>query len=222
MKGHTMTKTFFVIGAGPGIAFETARRFAKEGYDVVLASRNTAKLEDQVAVLRASGQSITTETVDASDGPAVTTLIERYADRIDVLLYNAAALVWGPTIDELAAESLDTDIQVGLSSGLRAVKAVLPAMTAKRSGTILLTGGGLADHPHPSGLTLSAVKAGLRTAGQALFDPLKDQNVHIATVTVSASVAPGSLEAREIAEKFWQAHATSPEAWTYEHRYSIT
>jgi NAD(P)-dependent dehydrogenase (short-subunit alcohol dehydrogenase family) len=31
-----MPKTLMVIGAGPGIGLETARRFIKEGYDVIL------------------------------------------------------------------------------------------------------------------------------------------------------------------------------------------
>jgi short-subunit dehydrogenase len=215
-----MPKSMLVIGAGPGIGLETARRFAQEGYDVVLASRDPAKLGDQIVRLRAGGCRVTTESVDAADGRAVTALVERYADQIDVLLYNAAAIVWGPTIDQLTTESLDTDLQVGLSSALRAIKAALPAMTAKRNGTMLLTGGRLADDPKAAGLTLSAVKAGLRAAGKALFEPLKSQNVHIATVTVATAVAPGSVEAAEIAQRFWQAHAASPEAWIYEERYA--
>jgi NAD(P)-dependent dehydrogenase (short-subunit alcohol dehydrogenase family) len=32
-------KTYLCIGAGPGIGLATARRFAREGYRIVLASR---------------------------------------------------------------------------------------------------------------------------------------------------------------------------------------
>jgi short-subunit dehydrogenase len=215
-----MTKTIMVLGAGPGIGLETARRFAKEGYAIVLASRDPAKLSDQLADLRAGGTTVTTEPVDAADGQAVTDLVSRYAVQIDVLVYNAAVIRWGPTIDEVAAETFDGDIQVGLSSAMRAIQAVLPAMTAKGSGTILLTGGGLADYPSPQGLALSAAKAGLRAAGKALFEPLKAQGLHIGTVTVMASVSPGSEHARLIAEKFWQLHNTPADAWDYEQSYS--
>lgn len=209
-----------VLGAGPGIGLETARRFAKEGYAVILASRDPAKLGDQLAELRASGVAVATESVDATDGQAVTDLVSRYADQIDVLVYNAAVLRFGPTIDQVAAKTFDDDIQVGLSSAMRAIQAVLPGMTAKGSGTILLTGGGLADYPNPQGLTLSAAKAGLRAAGKALFEPLKAQGVHIGTVTIMATVTPGSEHARQIAEKYWQIHNSPSEAWDYEQAYS--
>jgi short-subunit dehydrogenase len=209
-----------VLGAGPGIGMETAQRFAREGFDLVLASREPGKLENQLDALSASGITVTTEAVDALNGDAVAALVARYADRLDVLLYNAATLRFGPTIDQVAPETLDQDIQVGLSSALRAIQAALPGLTAKGSGTILLTGGGLADHPNPMAVTLSVAKAGLRAAGKALFEPLKAQGVHIATITIMASVAPGSEHARLIAERYWQIHNAPAEAWDYEQTYS--
>jgi short-subunit dehydrogenase len=215
-----MPKTVLIIGAGPGIGLETARRFGREGYSLVLASRSPEKLADQLSEMRASGSNVTVEAVDASDGPAVTALVKRYADRLDVMLYNAAAIVFGPTIDQVAPESFDADIQVDLSSALRAIQAVLPGMTANRKGTILLTGGGLADYPNPMAVTLSAGKAGLRAAGQALFEPMKAQGLQIATITIMATVVPGSEEAQGIAEMYWQITNATTDAWTYEHSYS--
>ncbi|MEL4887276.1 SDR family NAD(P)-dependent oxidoreductase [Pectobacterium betavasculorum] len=212
--------TIMVFGAGPGIGFETAHRFAQEGFDLVLASRDPAKLGDQLDALRATGVAVTTEAVDATDGRAVSELVARYADQLDVLVYNAAALRFGPTIDQVAPETFDEDIQVGISSAMRAIQAVLPAMTGRGSGTILLTGGGLADHPSPIGLTLSAAKAGLRATGQALFEPLRAQGVHIATVTVMVPVTPGSEHARQIADIYWQIHSAPADAWDYEHRFT--
>lgn len=134
-----------------------------------------------------------------------------YADELDVLIYNAAALRFGPTIDQVAPETFDDDVQTGLSSAMRAIQAVLPGMTAKGRGTILLTGGGLADYPNPMAVSLSAVKAGLRAAGQALFEPMKAQGIHVATVTVMVTVTPGSDHARHIAEKYWEIHSAPVE-----------
>ena len=39
-----MSKTFLSIASGPGIGLATARRFGREGYCVVLAGRNIARL----------------------------------------------------------------------------------------------------------------------------------------------------------------------------------
>ena len=41
-------KTFLSIGSGPGIGLDTAIRFAREGYRVILTSRNNVHLQEQV------------------------------------------------------------------------------------------------------------------------------------------------------------------------------
>lgn len=214
-----MGKTLLVVGAGPGIGLETASRFAREGFDIVLASRQPEKLGAGLDELQAEGAVVETRAVDAADGEAVSALVGEYAGTLDVLLYNAAVLRFGPTIDQITPQSIDEDIQVGLSSALRAIQAALPGMAAKGGGTILLTGGGIADTPYPVALTLGAVKSGLRNATQALFEPLKAQNVHLAVLTVNASVTPGSDAAREIADAYWELHASAPENWAYESHY---
>jgi NAD(P)-dependent dehydrogenase (short-subunit alcohol dehydrogenase family) len=45
-----MSKTFLSISSGPGIGLATARRFGREGYRVVLAARNIARLQADAAV----------------------------------------------------------------------------------------------------------------------------------------------------------------------------
>jgi hypothetical protein len=52
-----------------------------------------------------------------------------------------------------------------------------------------------------------------------LFEPLKAQNVHLAVLTVNASVTPGSDAAREIADAYWELHASAPKNWAYESHY---
>jgi hypothetical protein len=83
----------------------------------------------------------------------------------------------------------------------------------------LLTGGGLALQPKPDFLSLAIGKAGLRTLVQALFEPLKAQGVHIASLTVVPHIEPGSAEATAVAEHFWQLYAQTPETWTAEATY---
>ena len=40
-----MSGLFVSIGAGPGIGGSTANRFAREGFDLLLAARDVSKLE---------------------------------------------------------------------------------------------------------------------------------------------------------------------------------
>jgi short chain dehydrogenase. len=57
--------------------------------------------------LRATGVAVTTKAVDAKDGRAVSELIKRYADRLDLLVYNAAALRLG-TVNRLFRRTLNS------------------------------------------------------------------------------------------------------------------
>lgn len=216
-----MSKTLVIIGAGPGLSLETARRFAREGYDVVLASRHPENLGEHLTSLRQHGTTITTEVVDAADGASITALVERYAEKVDVLLYNAAVIRFGVNLADVPANALDEDIQIDLSSALRAIKGVLPSMLKGGQGTILLTSGAITDYPNAEALTLSAGKAGLLTAARAMFETLKASNVQITALTVGALVQPGSDNAREIAESYWQITNSPQQEWTWERRYSM-
>ena len=48
-------KTFVSIGAGPGISYATAERFAQEGFRIVLSARHAAKAQPLADRLAAQG-----------------------------------------------------------------------------------------------------------------------------------------------------------------------
>jgi NAD(P)-dependent dehydrogenase (short-subunit alcohol dehydrogenase family) len=219
-----MSKTFLSIGSGPGIGLATATRFAREGYRIVLSSRNMQRLRRQAEVLGISGASVMLQEADASRPAQIVDLVARNAGEGELVLhYNAGvlhydeqAVLMAQPIERQPAAELVSDLQVNLASAMAAVKAALPAMRAAGKGSILLTGGGFGVHPSADFLGLSIGKAGLRAMAQALFEPLRQSGIHIATVTVSQLVSPGSDAARAIAEQFWQMHAAPKEAWEWE------
>jgi short-subunit dehydrogenase len=102
---------------------------------------------------------------------------------------------------------------------LAAVQAAEPTMTARKAGSVLLTGGGFALHPHPDYLSLSIGKAGIRALAQGLFEPFKDRNVHVATVTVAGFVTNES-DAAAVGDAFWTLHAQPAGSWEVETVYT--
>lgn len=209
-------KVFLSIGSGPGMGFATAERFAREGFKVILANRKSAsKLVDQ---LTNKGYLAEGKAVDASDASQVTALVaevEKQFGKIDVLHYNAANIRQA-TIASQPNDTFVGDLAVNIGSALSAVQAALPKMTQSKAGTILLTGGGFAIYPSPDYLSISIGKAGLRAMALGLFETLKAQNVHIATVTVATFVNPDSKEANDVAEAFWKLHTQPADQWTAE------
>ena len=222
-----MSKTFLSIASGPGIGLATARRFGREGYRVVLAARNVERLQTDAAKLREEGIEATTVQVDANDARSVARLVTSIGPDLEVLHYNGGILHYDDAgtlkTRTLADETIDTlvsDTKVNISSALAAVHAAVPMMTAQGHGTVLLTGGGLGVQPSADFLTLSVGKAGSRAIALALFPALKERGIHVATVTVAKLVEPGSREADEVAEAFWELHAQRLADWRAETLYS--
>lgn len=211
-------KNFLSIGTGPGIGYETAARFAREGYRVILSARNHEKLETLATRLKETNAQVATETVDASNATSVAALIEKVENtygQIDVLHYNAANLRQS-SIEAQPADSFVSDLAVNIGGALAAVQGLKPKMEDRGEGTMLLTGGGLALYPHPDYLSLSIGKAGIRALVLGLFEASKEKNLHIATVTVATFVNPDSQEAKDIAEQFWQLHTQPKDSWLSE------
>jgi short-subunit dehydrogenase len=137
-----------------------------------------------------------------------------------VLHYDAEGRLQPRTLDDESVESLSADMTVNVTSALAAVREARALMAPRGAGTILLTGGGLGVEPSPAFLTLSVGKSALRAAAKSLFEPLRAQGVHIATVTVSTLVGPGSPQAEQVADTFWRLHDQAKDRWTWEAVYA--
>jgi len=176
-------KTFLSIGSGPGMGLATAERFAKEGFVVVLSARNEAKTQELANQLKAKGHSVEPRTVDAGNPLSVASLVadvEKRFGSIDVLHYNAASMRKG-TLTEQPRDTFNTDLAINIGGALVAAQAVVPKMSERGGGSILLTGGGFALEPNPEYLSLSIGKAGIRALAIGLFDSLKEKGIHVAT-----------------------------------------
>ena len=214
-------KTFLSIGAGPGMGFATAERFAREGFQIVLAARGAAKTHQLAEKLKSKGHTAEARTVDSRFPESVAKLVaevEKQYGSIDVLHYNAAS-IRKATLAEQPRNTFVDDLAVNIGGALVAAQAVAPKMEERKSGAILLTGGGLALGPHPDYLSLSIGKAGIRALALGLFEPFREKGIHVATVTVAALVSPESKEAASVGEHFWRLYSQPKDAWTAEARY---
>lgn len=208
-----MSKTYLCLGAGPGIGLSTAIRFAREGFRVILVSRNQERqmlLADEFA--RQTGKNAEMLLADVGQAAQIQKLSQELP-QVDVAHFNAA-VIHAQTLEGADYDNLRNDIQIGITGALYALKAFAPAMLARQSGTFLLTGGMLADNPSPQYLTLGISKAGIKNMTEALFEEFKKSKVHIASVTVATAVSPKSREASEIADQFWKIHSQQEKDWS--------
>jgi NADP-dependent 3-hydroxy acid dehydrogenase YdfG len=208
-----------VIGAGRGIAAATARRFGREGFAVGLVARREEALAELGTALRAEGIRADEATAEAGDPAsltaAVAALVEAHGPA-DVLLYNVS-VGRSALVADLDPEDLLADLAAGAVGLQTAVRAVLPGMRERGSGTVLVTGGGAADRPIPTMATLGVQKAALRALVEVQARALAPEGIHVATATIRGLVGEGKpIHPDRIAELYAELVAETdgpPVAW---------
>jgi short-subunit dehydrogenase len=211
-----------LVGAGPGLGMAVARRFANGGYRVTLVARSTDGLGDLAKGLGDTGAQIDTIPADASDPEALgARMTELYHERgaPGLIIYNA---VMGAPDQLLTSnvEHLQTAYAVDVISAIVLTQVAAPAMRAAGYGTIMVTGGGFADHPIPALATISLGKAALRSAATMLGADLEPDGIRVATLTIAGQIVAGTaFDPGHIADRYWDVvHSDGP--WQAEFRFT--
>jgi short-subunit dehydrogenase len=211
-----------LVGAGPGLGMEVARRFAAGGYRVTLVARSTDGLGQLTAGLAGSGAQVGTVVADASNPEALGARIaELYNEQgaPGLIIYNA---VMGAPDKLLSSsvEHLQAAYAVDVISAIVVAQVAAPAMRAAGSGTIIVTGGGFADHPIPALATVSLGKAALRSAATMLGADLGPDGIRVATLTIAGQIVAGTaFDPENIAKRYWEVvHSDGP--WQAEFRFT--
>ena len=88
-----------ITGASRGIGAATARRFAAEGFDLLLVARGLADLEGLATELRAQGRLVETLALDLTQAEAIAPAMAELLGRgpvPSVVINNAGAAWTGP------------------------------------------------------------------------------------------------------------------------------
>ena len=208
-----------VVGAGPGLGMNIARRFAQGGFDIALISRKKQNLDAMSKVLFAEGYSARGFTADAGNEDELQSAfaeISAWNNDVEVLIYNAAIMKADSAVEMTASSMMDA-MSVNLYGAITSVNQILPAMRLNSKGTILITGGGLAIEPYPNWTALGAGKAALRSYALSLHKTLTPDNIHVAVIAVCGIVEAGGLfDPDLIAEHYWQLHIEERPNWRRE------
>lgn len=217
-----MTERLCVVaGVGPGMGLAIAQRFAAEGHALALLARSEEQIGRYAAALSEEyGVNAGAYPADLADPDAIAAVFaEIRADMGDpeVLIYNAARWQAVPAM-ELAPDTFARDLSLSVVGALACAQQVSAAMQ-QGGGSLLFTGGGLALYPqYGKGVaSLTAGKSALRGLVYALAGELAPAGVHVATVTIAGTVAPGTaFDPSRIADAYWALHAQPPGAWQTE------
>ena len=208
-----------IVGAGPGLGLNVARRFAQGGFDIALISRDQRKLDGLSETLNSEGYTAQSFAADAAieqELQSAFSRITQWNGDIGALVYNASAMIPDNVLDMTPSSMMDK-MALNLGGAICSVNQVLPPMRGHGGGTILITGGGLGLEPYPNWASLSAGKAALRNYTLALHKALSPEEIHVAVIAVCGIVeAGGPFDPDRIAEEYWQLHAESKPNWRRE------
>ncbi len=137
-----MERIAVVTGAGQGIGRQIALAFADAGYDVVLAARNVAKLDETAELVIANGSKAHVVPTDLTNEADATALAETVSTigPIQALVNNSG--IGGPSgpLWELDVEEWDETFAVNTRGVFLATRALLPQMIELGSGSVTIIG----------------------------------------------------------------------------------
>lgn len=126
-----------VTGPTSGLGAGYARRFARDGHDMVLVARDATRLEGLAAELRAAHRiNVEVLPADLSEPSGRDAVVDRLADGVTVLVNNAG---FGTSGEFWAAEpaELQRQLDVNVTAVMHLTRAALPAMLAAGRGTVI-------------------------------------------------------------------------------------
>jgi uncharacterized oxidoreductase len=178
-------RTVLIIGGTSGIGLGLARRFAAAGSTVVVAGRDTSKVED-----------LETVRIDVTDADSVTRARDEVLQAhpgLDVVVTMSGVLLQEDLRDPEHFAAAETTIAVNLLGTIRVVDAFTPHLIGRGGGDVITVSSGIAFLPFPLMPSYGASKAGVHAYTEALRAQLAGASVRV-TELVPPAVATAGQE----------------------------
>jgi 3-oxoacyl-[acyl-carrier protein] reductase len=133
-------KTAFVTGGSKGIGASTCRLLAENGVKVAVVARGAEAARQLAAELRAGGAeavSLATDCTDAEQVEAARQAAESELGPVDLLVPFAGGFEHFTPAAEMTVEEWRNVVEANLTSTFVTVRAFLPGMIERRSGSIV-------------------------------------------------------------------------------------
>lgn len=168
MAQELKNKVVFITGSSIGIGRETAYKFAKEGYKVVITYR-TNKSEAQKVVdkcLKLGAVDTLLLQLDIMNNQSIRTAVKQVGDKfgeVSILINNAGIVIWKYFKDQ-SFEDIENQIRTNLEGLIKMTNECLPFI--KDMIINIASSAGLAGYPEIT--TYCATKWGVRGFTKAL------------------------------------------------------
>jgi len=176
-------KVIMVAASSKGLGFGIARQAAREGAVVCMGSRHEKILEAAAANIQKeeAGARILTHSLDVADPVSIEswvrdTLLE--LGSVDALVVNGGGPPAG-TFDEIDDRTWQIGYENTLMSAVRLIRAVLPGMRSRKSGSILTVTSSSVKEPIDNLLLSNVYRSGVTSLVKSLSIQEAKHNIRI-------------------------------------------
>lgn len=213
-----MNNTILITGATSGFGKACALRFAKEGWQLVLAARRHDRLNHLQQEL--SGDTpVHIVVLDVRDQQAVTSTLlglPKTFSSIDVLVNNAGLALGLEPAHESGLSDWDTMVDTNIKGLLYCTRIVLPGMVRRNRGHIINIGSVAGDWPYPGGNVYGATKAFVKQFSRNLRADLFGTAVRVTNIEPGLAESEFSVvrfkgNTKKAAKVYAGTHPITPE-----------
>jgi NADP-dependent 3-hydroxy acid dehydrogenase YdfG len=180
-----MAKTILITGATSGFGAATARKFAAEGWQLILTGRRSERLEKLQAELTGAVRQIIP--LDVRDRRQVFDQLGSLQN-IDLLLNNAGLALGLEPCWDVNIEDWEIMVDTNIKGLMYCTRALLPQMVARNSGHVINISSTAGSWPYPGGNAYGASKAFVQQFSRNLRADLLGKKVRV------TNIAPGMAE----------------------------
>jgi len=178
-----------ITGASSGIGAVYADRLARQGYDLILVARNTARLRAlDLEISSETGRKVETIQADltvAADLRKIEQVLKT-DDRITLLVNNAGIAAITPLLQS-DVEKMEQMVALNVTAPMRLAYAAVPRFVARGNGTVINIASIVAIAPEQLNGVYGGSKAFVLAFSQSLRHELADKGVRVQAVLPGAT-----------------------------------
>ena len=182
-----------ITGAASGIGLATTEALLAAGATVVMVDRDAAALEALTARLGPKAVAQRTDLLDAASCNAMIPEILAKVGHIDILHCNAGTYIGGD-LDETDPATIDRMLNLNVNAVMKNVHAVIPHMSERGAGDIIVTCSVAGHFPVPWEPVYSGSKWAITCFVQTMRRQLNKKGIRV------GQVSPGPVVSALLAE----------------------